>query len=95
MHSKIMCPNSMHTKLVCNGDLGKRKVKFGSKKAIFGVIWGGFEGFEPFLGISHPTHIWERYPKKKRFFLAASLSPVNSRYHEILCWTKDKSSIIT
>ena len=37
-------------------DLGKRKVKFGSKKAIFGVIWGGFEGFEPCLGISHPTH---------------------------------------
>ena len=31
-------------------------MKFGSKKAIFGVIWGGFEGFEPCLGISHPTH---------------------------------------
>ena len=37
-------------------DLGKRKVKFGSKKAIFGEIWGGFEGFGPCLGISHPTH---------------------------------------
>ena len=35
---------------------GKRKVKFGSKRAIFGVSWGGFEGFGPCLGISHPTH---------------------------------------
>ena len=37
-------------------DLGDRKVKFGLKKAIFGVIWGGFEGFGPCLGITHPTH---------------------------------------
>ena len=37
-------------------DFGKQKVKFGSKKAIFGAIWGGFEGFGPCLGISHPTH---------------------------------------
>ena len=35
---------------------GKQKVRFGSKKAIFGEIWGGFEGFGPCLGISHPTH---------------------------------------
>ena len=26
------------------------------KEAIFGVIWGCFEGFGPCLGISHPTH---------------------------------------
>ena len=37
-------------------DLGERKVKFGSKRAIFGVIMGGFEGFGPCLGISHPRH---------------------------------------
>ena len=34
--------------------LGERKVKFGSKKVIFGVIWGGFEGFGRWLEISHP-----------------------------------------
>ena len=31
-------------------------VKFGSIKAIFGVIWGGFEELGPCLRISHPTH---------------------------------------
>ena len=31
-------------------------MKFGSKRAIFGVIWGGFEGFGACLGVSHPTH---------------------------------------
>ena len=52
-----------------------QKVKFGSKKTIFGVIWGGFEGFGPCLGIRHPpTHVWENFPQKKRcFFWAASL----------------------
>ena len=56
-------------------DLGKGKVKFGSKKAIFGVIWGGFEGFVPCLGISHPTHPHLRKisQKKRNLFLAASL----------------------
>ena len=29
-------------------------MKFVSKNAIFGVIWGDFEGFGPCLGISHP-----------------------------------------
>ena len=47
-------------------DLGKRKVKFGSKKAIFAVILRG-------LGLvwesaTLPTHIWERSPKKNGLF---------------------------
>ena len=56
-------------------DLGKRKVKFGSKKAIFAVIWGGFEGVGPCLGISPPTHphLGKISQKKRNFFLAASL----------------------
>ena len=51
-------------------------MKFGSKKAIFGAIWGGFEGFGPCLGVSHPTHshLGEISQKKTVFFLAASLS---------------------
>ena len=44
-------------------------MKFGSKKPIFGVIWGGFEGFGPCLGISHPTHPHlGKISQKKRFF---------------------------
>ena len=51
-------------------------MKFGSKKAIFGVIWGGFEVFGPCLGVSHPTHphLGEISQKKRFFFLAASLT---------------------
>ena len=60
------------------GVLGERKVKFGSKRAIFGVIWGGFEGFGPCLGVSHPTHPHlGEISQKKRFFLAASLKHLN------------------
>ena len=46
-------------------------MKFGSKRAIFGVIWGGFEGFGPCLGFSHPTHphLGERDLQKKVCFL--------------------------
>ena len=48
-------------------------MKFGSKKA-FGVIWGGFEGFGPCLGISHPTHPHlGEISQKKRFFLCLPL----------------------
>ena len=43
-------------------------MKFGSKKAIFGVIWGGFEGFGPCLGISHPTHPHLGEISQKNFF---------------------------
>ena len=45
-------------------------MKFGSKRAIFGVIWGGFEGFGPCLGVSHPTHphLGEISQKKRVFF---------------------------
>ena len=32
-------------------------MKFGSKKAIFGAIWGVFEGFGPCLGSSFPRYI--------------------------------------
>ena len=47
-------------------------MKFGSKKAIFWVIWGGFEGFEPCLGISHPTHPHlGKISQKKRFFFGS------------------------
>ena len=53
-------------------DLGKRKVKFGPKKAIFGVILGGlglhWESATP------STLIWERSPPKKGFFLDAFLN---------------------
>ena len=57
-------------------DLGKRKVKFGSKKAIFGSIWGGFEGFGPCLGISHPnhTHLGKLSQKKRFYFWGAPLT---------------------
>ena len=50
-------------------DFGKRKVKYRSKMAIFGMIWGGFEGFGPCLGISHPTHPHlGNFPPKKASF---------------------------
>ena len=48
-------------------------MKFGSKKAIFGVIWGGFEGFEPCLGISHPTHPHLGKISQKNVFFIPSL----------------------
>ena len=51
-------------------DLGERKVKFGLKRAIFGVIWGGFEGFGPCCGNQPPhppTFGRERSPKKTFF----------------------------
>ena len=49
-------------------------MKFGSKRAIFGVIWGGFEGFGPCLGDSHPTHphLGEISQKKTVFFFGSS-----------------------
>ena len=45
-------------------------MKFGSKKAIFGAILGGFQGFGPCLGFSHPTHphLGEISQKKHFFF---------------------------
>ena len=50
-------------------DLGDRKVKFGSKKAIFGVIWGVLRGLDlVWESATPPTHIWKRYPKKNFFF---------------------------
>ena len=46
-------------------DLGKRKVKFGSKKAIFGVIWGVLRGFDlVWESATPPTYIWGNFPKK-------------------------------
>ena len=52
-------------------DLRKRKVNFGSKKTIFGVIWFFVVvGFGPCLGNSHPTHphLGKISPKKNVFF---------------------------
>ena len=47
-------------------------MKFGSKKAIFGVIWGVLRGLDlVWESATTPTDIWERYPK---FFWAAPLS---------------------
>ena len=48
-------------------------MKFGSKKAIFGAIFffwggGGFEGFGVWELATPPTHIWENFPPRKRFF---------------------------
>ena len=56
-------------------------MKFGSKRAIFGVIWGGFEGFGPCLGDSHPTHphLGEISQKKPGFFLAAPLKQLQEQ----------------
>ena len=51
-------------------DLGKRKVKYGSKK-----------GFGPCLGISHPTHIWERFPKKNGFLSKSMFRFANTFWH--------------
>ena len=52
-------------------------MKFGSKKAIFGVIWGGLEGFGPCLGISHPTHPHlGEISQKKRFFFGSPPNPL-------------------
>ena len=46
-----------------------KRWNFCRKKAIFGVIWGCFEGFGPFLGIRHPTHPHlGKFSQKKRFF---------------------------
>ena len=44
-------------------------MKFGSKMAIFGMIWGGFEGFGPCLGITQPpTTFGRNLPIKTGFF---------------------------
>ena len=50
-------------------------MKIGSKRAIFGVIWGVFRGLDlVWESATPPTYIWERSPKKKTvFFLAAPL----------------------
>ena len=50
-------------------------MKFGSKKAIFGGVLRGLDLV--WESATPPTHIWERSPKKKRFFfLAAPLTLV-------------------
>ena len=63
-------------------DLGNQKVKFGSEKAIFGAIWGGFEGFGPCLGISHPNHPHlGKISQKKTFFFGSF-----PNYYGIICF---------
>ena len=56
-------------------DLGKRKVKFGSKKGIFGAIWFFFLGVWTLFG-NQPPHppTFGKDIKKNVFFLAASLT---------------------
>ena len=55
-------------------------MKFGSKRAILGVILGGFEGFGTCLGVSHPTHqhLGEISQNEPFFFLfwGASLTSI-------------------
>ena len=74
-------------------DLGERKVKFGSKRAIFGVIWGGFEGFGPCLGVSHPTHphLGEISQKKPFFFWQPPLSAMLNTSSFIPSGQKEKT----
>ena len=61
-------------------DLGKRKVKFWSKKAIFGAICFFFWGVWTLFGNQppHPPTFGKDFPKKNVFFLAASLIVKNS-----------------
>ena len=55
-------------------------MKFGSKRATFEVILGGFEGFGPCLGVNHPTHphLGEISQKKTVFFWQPPLAEVNT-----------------
>ena len=51
-------------------------MKFGSKKAIFGAILGGFQGFGPCLGFSHPSHPHlGEISFSSTFFFTPSLKP--------------------
>ena len=59
-------------------------MKFGSKKAIFGAIWEGFEGFGPCLGISHPTHPHLGKISQKNGFFFGSFPKVN--YYSTSNW---------
>ena len=56
-------------------------MKFGSKKAIFGAIWGEFEGFGPCLGISHPTHphLGKISQRKTFFFWQLPLTVISTK----------------
>ena len=70
-------------------DLGERRVKFGSKKAIFGVIWGGLDLV--WESATPPTHIWERPPKKTFFFTPSLIAtkkfqskPICPRYSQCI-----------
>ena len=42
-------------------------MKFGSKKTIFEVIWGGLDLI--WESATPPTHIWERFPNYKKGIL--------------------------
>ena len=58
-------------------------MKFGSKKAIFGVIWFFLRGLNLVReSATPPTHIWERYPKKNVVFFGSfpDSSYVSSKY---------------
>ena len=53
-------------------DLGKRKVKFRSKKTIFGVIFFLRSLDLLWESATPPTHIWENFPKNTFYFLGGS-----------------------
>ena len=55
---------------------GKTKGEIWVEKGDFrGNLGGGLRGLDlVWESATQPTHIWERYPKKNVFFLAASLS---------------------
>ena len=64
------------------GDLGERKMKFGSKKAIFTVICFFLRDLDlVWKSATPPTHIWEKSPKKNIFFFGgAPLSIAMNHY---------------
>ena len=45
------------------------------------MIWGGFEGFGPCLGISHPTHPHLGEISQKTFFWRAFFNSLTSKLH--------------
>ena len=48
---------------------GRTEGEIWVEKAIFGAILGGFQGFGPCLGFSHPTHPHLGEISQKKFFL--------------------------
>ena len=46
-----------------------RRLKFGSKRAIFGMVWGVLRSLDLVWELATPpNHIWEKFPKLNQFF---------------------------